>query len=28
MKAKKIGDFMYLLMEGLSRIDEDAVKAV
>jgi CRP/FNR family transcriptional regulator, cyclic AMP receptor protein len=26
MKAKKIGDFMYLLMEGLSRIDEDAAK--
>jgi CRP/FNR family transcriptional regulator, cyclic AMP receptor protein len=27
MRAEKIGDFMYLLMEGLNRMDEDAIKA-
>jgi CRP/FNR family transcriptional regulator, cyclic AMP receptor protein len=28
MRAEKIGDFMYLLMEGLHRMDEDSIIAV
>jgi hypothetical protein len=27
MKAEKIGDFMYLLMDGIKRIDEELMKS-